>query len=105
MKSAIIHRTAARRFAEIWDYTCEKWSEEQADHYLRNLGAFIQNLPNQRRSWRKVQDKRLFGVFCARCEHHFVFFREMDDHVAVISILHESMDIPTRLREDAQESP
>lgn len=103
MKPAVIHRAAQRRLDEIWDYTVETWGEEQADEYLRKLAACIGNLPGKRSTWKLVP--RLPGVFCVRCGHHFLFFREMEDQIAVISILHENMDIPGRLREDTGEVP
>lgn len=101
---AIIHEAAKLRLGQIWEYTNEKWGEEQADLYLRKLGAFIQGLKAQRHLWRSVKDKRLSGVFFIRCEHHFIFFREMEGRLAVISILHENMDMLTRLREDSSEA-
>ena len=60
-------------------------------------------LPHRRSTWRRVP--RLPDVFCVRWRHHFLFFREHADHIAVISILHENMDIPVRLREDAEKTP
>ena len=40
-------------------------------------------------------------VFFFRHQHHYVFFRELSKgSLGVISILHENMDIPSRLRED-----
>ena len=103
MKPPVIHKSAARRMGEIWDYTVEKWGEEQADRYLRTMAACIQALPDNRSEWKSVRDRRLPGVFCVRCGHHFLFFREIENQIAVISILHESMDIPRRLRDDALE--
>ena len=52
-----------------------------------------------------MKDKRLPDVFFVRCGHHFVFFRESEGLVAVISILHENMDMLERLREDAGMGP
>jgi plasmid stabilization system protein ParE len=41
------------------------------------------------------------GIFFIRYEHHYVFFRELSKGVlGVVNVLHESMDIPNRLRED-----
>lgn len=102
-ETVIFHRAAALRLDQIWDYTVEKWGEEQADSYLRKLGACIQALKTQRHLWRSVKDKRLPGVFFIRCEHHFIFFREIEGRLAVISILHENMDMLTRLRKDSRE--
>ena len=46
-------------------------------------------------------DEALPSVFFFRHQHHYIFFRELSDKsLGVISILHENMDIPSRLRED-----
>ncbi len=105
MNPAIIYKAAQARLGEIWDYTVEKWGGEQADTYLRKLAACIHDLHNRRHLWRSVRDKRLPGVFFLRCEHHFIFFRELEAGVAVISILHENMDMLARLREDSDQQP
>jgi plasmid stabilization system protein ParE len=45
----------------------------------------------------------LKGVYFFRHRHHYVFFRELSKkRLGVISVLHEKMDIPARLREDAE---
>ena len=103
MKQPIIYKEAQIRLGEIWDYTLEHWGEEQADRYLRELGACMAGIASQRHLWRSVQDRRLSGVFFVRYRHHFIFFRQIGEQVAVISILHENMDIVQRLRDDVTE--
>jgi toxin ParE1/3/4 len=101
----VIYKAARQRLGEIWDYTVEKWDEEEADRYLQKLNGCIQSLQNQRHTWRRVRDRRLPDVFFARCEHHVIFFREVGGQIAVISILHENMDMLVRLREDSDREP
>lgn len=103
MKRPVIFQAARIRLGEIWDYTAGRWDEEQADRYLRQLGTCMEHLCAQRHLWRSVSDRRLPDVFFIRCAHHFIFFRELAEELAVISILHESMDIVQRLREDTGE--
>jgi toxin ParE1/3/4 len=93
---------AESRLIEIWDYTLGKWGQEQADSYVEDLIAAIHDAPNRRTGWRPVPDKSLRGVWFIRHRHHFIFFRELPSgSLGVISILHESMDLPARLKEDA----
>lgn len=100
---AKIFRPAQERILEIWDYTEKKWSEKQADVYVRELVAAVEALPNQRHRWRPVLDADLKGVYFFKHRHHYVFFRELSKkQIGVISVLHEKMDIPARLREDAE---
>jgi toxin ParE1/3/4 len=97
-----IFPAASGRLLEIWDYTEKKWGEEQADRYIRQLVAAAHELPGNFRSWRPVRDRVLKGVFFIRHRHHYIFFRRLrQGDLGVISILHENMDIPSRLKEDA----
>ena len=102
---AKIFAPAEARLLEIWDYTLAQWGEEQADRYVRDLIAVIHGLPGRRHSWRPVADKSLRGVWFLRHRHHYVFFRELSGGIiGVISILHENMDLPARLKADAARS-
>jgi plasmid stabilization system protein ParE len=76
--------------------------EDQADSYVRGLVAAINDLSRQRRRWKPVRDEVLTGLFFFRHRHHYIFFRELSSGtLGVISILHENMDLPSRLKEDA----
>lgn len=99
---ARIFAAAEARLVEIWDYTLAKWGEEQADAYVRDLIAAIHSLQGHRHLWRPVADKAMRGVWFVRHQHHYVFFRELPGGViGVVSILHENMDLPARLKADA----
>ena len=101
-KAPKIYRAAQSRLLEIWDYTEQTWGEKQADAYVRSLVAAVNQVQAERYRWRPLRDRSLPGVYFFRHEHHYIFFRELSDGaLGVISILHESMDIPARLREDA----
>jgi hypothetical protein len=46
-------------------------------------------------------DEVLPRTYFIRYEQHFIFFRALSpDAIGVISVLHENMNIPMRLRED-----
>lgn len=92
---------ARARLLEIWSYTEAQWGESQADKYLRDLTFAIKRLDRQRMTWKPVRDGELDGFFFIRHARHFIFFRSFPDGgIGIISILHETMDIPSRLRED-----
>ena len=94
---------AEARLIGIWDYTLEKWGEAQADEYVSELVAEIEMAARRRSRWRPVADRALRGVWFFRHRHHFVFFRALlDGGIGVITVLHGSMDIPARLKEDAE---
>jgi plasmid stabilization system protein ParE len=99
--AARIFAPAEARLIEIWDYTLDKWGEKQADSYVCALVEGINSLADQRHRWLPIRDKVLRGVWFVRHEHHYVFFRELSGgNIGVITILHENMDIPARLKED-----
>ncbi|MCX6970554.1 MAG: type II toxin-antitoxin system RelE/ParE family toxin [Verrucomicrobia bacterium] len=98
---AKIHAAAESRLIEIWNYTLEKWGEKKADAYVRRLVAAIHSLGDTRHLWRRVPDKTLAGIWFARHEHHYIFFRELSrGTVGIITVLHESMDLPARIKDD-----
>jgi toxin ParE1/3/4 len=95
---------AEARLVEIWTYTKIEWGQAQADRYLRGLAAEIKHAGRKRNKWKRFPDVAIRGVFYLRYRHHRIFFREFSDGViGVITILHESMDLTARLREDAEE--
>ena len=60
---AKIYPAAQERILEIWYYTEKKWSEKQADAYVRELVAEIETVAVQRHRWRPVWDGALQGVY------------------------------------------
>lgn len=101
--AAKIYPAARERLLQIWDYTENKWGEEQADHYVTGLVEAAHQLPQHRRNWRPMRGKSFAGIWFARHEHHYLFFRELSGGVVgIISILHENMDFPMRLKEDLE---
>lgn len=93
--------SARARIIEIWNYTEAKWGEQQADTYVRELIEAIKRRGATRERWRPVQDPELVGVYFMKYEHHFIFFKSLTGGVVgVITILHETMDIPARVKQD-----
>ena len=83
--------------SDIWKYTAEKWSENQADTYYRMLiNAFneIAEKPEIGRRYTEVKEN-LLGF---RAEKHIVFYRIIENgDILIIRILHERMDLKRRL--------
>lgn len=98
---AKIFPAAESRLIEIWDYTLDRWREKRADAYIRGLVTAIHALEGNRHLWRRVPDKTLAGIWFARHEHHYIFFRELSrGTIGVITVLHENMDLPARIKDD-----
>lgn len=92
---------------DIWNYTCEKWGEIQAEKYIRGLHKHIQQLAEKQKHWMPLPNILVSPgpfeteVYFSHYEKHYIFFRELSDGaLGVMSILHEKMDLPVRLAED-----
>lgn len=92
---------------KIWRDTVETWGEKQAVTYITGLHTHLQRLCEERAIWRKLPQRLAVPAdvkheaYFSRYEHHYVFFRELDNgDLGVMSILHERMDLPVRLAED-----
>lgn len=84
---------------QIWNYTVNKWSEDQADKYynmlLENCKEVAGN-PDLGKLYSEVT-KNLLGFKAGR---HIIFYRMIDDNeVEITRILHEQMDIENRIKE------
>ena len=103
--AARIVAPAESKLLDLWDYTPGLWGKEQADLYLRSLVERMHHLPLERPHWRPLADHRLPGIGFVRHQHHSVSFRELSpDMIGVITVLHERMNLPSRIREDADQA-
>ncbi len=83
--------------AAIWNYTTEKWSEQQADKYyslLLDSCQAIANNPDLGKNYFGVT-KDLLGV---KTNRHIIFYRKIvDQPIEITRILNERMDLQYRL--------
>jgi len=95
-----IYPAVRRRIIEIWQYADRTWGEKQADKYVRGLHKAIDEAGRNKYLWRKIEHEDVRGIYFVRYEHHYIFFRELSkETLGIINVLHESMDIPNRLKE------
>jgi toxin ParE1/3/4 len=92
-------KKAVEDLTGIWNYTCENWSENQADIYYQLLiDGFneIANDPTLGRNFYEIIDN-LKGLKVGR---HIVFYHLVSKQmVEIIRILHEQMDLKNRMIE------
>ena len=93
-----ISAKAAEDLEDIWLYTFENWSLEQADRYLELIFNEIEYLSvnpsvgidfgHVRKNYRR-----------SKVKSHIVFYRyvESQSDIDIIRILHQRMDVETRL--------
>ena len=81
---------------EIWNYTAEQWSPEQAERYLLSIETCLNTLadnPEMGRERPEINaDYLSFPV-----EQHVIFYLRAPDHIQVIGILHGRIDVESQL--------
>lgn len=93
-----ISKQAEIDLENIWLYTFEEWSLIQADYYfdlIINEIKYISENPNSGKDYGEIRK----GYFRSRVKSHFIFYtinlKEMK--VEIIRILHQQMDIDSRI--------
>ena len=84
---------------QIWNYTCNECSENQADIYHHMLLENCKELAYHPDSGKKYSEvaENLLGF---RAGRHIIFYRRLEEHeIEFTRILHEQMDLRSRLKE------
>jgi toxin ParE1/3/4 len=93
MAKVYLTKKAVEDLEEIWDYTVETWSENQAEIYYSLLIDSCQELankPNLGKSY-EVVEKTVLGF---KSGQHIIFYRIVTEmEIEVVRILHGMMDI------------
>jgi toxin ParE1/3/4 len=93
-----ISKKAVADLDEIWFYTVEKWSLAQADRYYSLIFNEIDHICETPTTGR-VMDHIRKGYRAAKVKSHLIFYRIVDEAIEITRILHERMDIDSRLTE------
>jgi len=90
---------AVEDLSNIWNYTLNEWSEDQADKYYLELIEGCENLaenPNFGKNYDKI-DLNIFGYLV---NMHIIFYQKIKaDEILVARILHASSDLKNRIME------
>ena len=99
MKYLISH-LAGQDLENIWLYTFENWSADQADRYFNLIMDEIEYISSKPDSGHDFSHVRK-GYLRSRIKSHFIFYRinKKKKLVEIIRILHQRMDIESRLIE------
>ncbi|MCG9898679.1 MAG: type II toxin-antitoxin system RelE/ParE family toxin [Hydrotalea sp.] len=97
-KSYNLTNKAVDDLTNIWHYTNEKWSEEQADKYYSSLINTFEAIAKK-----PDLGKKYFNIFPDlygfRINRHIIFYRKKaDDRIEITRILYEGMDFENRLK-------
>lgn len=80
---------------EIWRYTFGRWSPDQADRYHQAIVDAAGELATGAKVGRAVEIGA--GYLKYAVGSHVIFYRQTDAGIDVIRILHQRMDVSSRL--------
>jgi toxin ParE1/3/4 len=80
---------------DIWRYTSEHWSIDQANRYHRDLVSTMDALARGEKTGRVCTVSDVYLQYAVGS--HIVFFRETETTFDVIRVLHQRMDIDRHL--------
>ncbi|MEO8149117.1 MAG: type II toxin-antitoxin system RelE/ParE family toxin [Bacteroidia bacterium] len=99
MAKYFLTNKASDDLSEIWNYTYEAWSENQADKYYELLIAAFKEIaknPDIGKHYEEISTE-LLGI---RVGKHIVFYRQANfREIEILRILHERMDLKSRMQE------
>lgn len=97
MSEVVLSPRAKADLSEIWDYTCTEWGVQQAEKYVRDLWAALQEQTRDLTRSVDIGDVRK-GYRKTRSGSHVIFFRVPKDGVVeVVRILHQKRDFDRHL--------
>ncbi len=93
-----ISHQAIRDLNNIWFYTFNKWSKEQADRYYDLIVDEIEFIADNFFIGKSVEQTRK-NYRVTKIKSHLVFYRKTEnDLVEIVRVLHQRMDIKKRLK-------
>lgn len=95
-----ISKEALVDLEKVWLHTFENWSAAQADRYFNLIMDKIECIAQTPELGKDCSDIRE-GYFRLRVKSHFIFYKINlpEAEVEIIRILHQQMDIESRLSE------
>jgi len=93
-----ISKLAESDLENIWLYTFEEWSLEQADYYYDLIMDEIEYIAENPKIGKDFNVVRK-GYFRSRVKSHFIFYKInlKEEKVEIIRILHQQMDIDLQI--------
>ena len=95
-----ISKQAEIDLENIWLYTFEEWSIDQADYYFDLIMDEIEYISKNPKSGKDYNEIRT-GYFRSRVKSHFIFYKInlKEENVEIIRILHQQMDIESLIND------
>lgn len=96
MSQVILSPKAKSDLSDIWEYTLAEWGIDQAEKYVRELWAAMQERGFDLSTSTDISDVRK-GYRKIRSGSHVIFFKLNREGIDVIRILHQKMDFERHL--------
>ncbi len=98
MRKLKLSNAADKDLKQIWHYTLEEWSREQADKYVSRLLTACTEIAQSPEHSGQPFDYVRAGYRKYSCGKHVIFYQiQGDDTVLVVRILHQRMDYERHL--------
>jgi toxin ParE1/3/4 len=99
MAKVVFREAAIVDLNDIWEYTFEQWSEEQADKYYLMLKLACEVI-GKNPEFGKRYDSIRQNLYGLKSGKHIIFYQSITkEEIEIIRILHERMDLKSRLHE------
>lgn len=96
MSSYQLTPAARRDLSAIWDFAQDRWDARQAEIYINEIRAAIERIATDPERGRACDEIRE-GYRRYSIGSHLIFYRESENGVDVIRILHQRMDLDRHL--------
>ncbi|SEA76782.1 toxin ParE1/3/4 [Desulfuromusa kysingii] len=96
MIQVILSPKAKSDLSDIWEYTLSEWGIDQAEKYVRELWAAMQEKGVDLSTSTDITDVRK-GYRKIRSGSHIIFFKLTSEGIDVIRIIHQRMDFERHL--------
>ncbi len=93
-----ISKKAYEDIENIWLYTFENWSQEQADRYFQLIFDEIEYLSENPYLGMDFSNIRI-GYRRSKVKSHYIFYRIITDKIEIIRILHQRMNVEFHLED------
>ncbi|RDH75640.1 type II toxin-antitoxin system RelE/ParE family toxin [Mycolicibacterium moriokaense] len=93
----VLSPAAQADLEDIFDYTCERWSADQAESYVREIQRAIERIAHSPFIGRSCDEVRAGYRRCAVGSHTLYYRVDRDELIDVVRILHKRMDVDRHL--------
>lgn len=93
-----ISKQAIDDLNDIWIFTFQKWSKEQADRYYDLIIGEIEFIAEHFSTGKSVEHTRK-NYRVTQIKSHLIFYRKGEDGIVeIVRILHQAMNVKKRLK-------